>query len=251
MTHNPRAIDAIRQNLTADALLVTSPVNVSYLTGFGGDSSFLAVSAADAVVVSDERFRLDLRADCPGLAARIRGPHRDTWQETADLIAGRGWRRVAVEAGAMTVAQFDRLQALSPGVEWVKTFGLVEGLRAIKTAEEVEATREAVRGRRAGLPRADADAAAGRQRARRGRPSRGDHAPERGGRSGVPDDRRLRGALGPAPRPAVGLRAAGRVEFLLVDWGAEKGGYRSDQTRVVLSPFRRRGGPVELRLRGL
>ena len=37
-----------------DALLVTSPINVTYLTGFTGEASWLVLTAAKTILVSDK-----------------------------------------------------------------------------------------------------------------------------------------------------------------------------------------------------
>ena len=42
--------------LKLDALLVSDPVNVTYLTGFTGDESALLVSAEKAWLITDSRF---------------------------------------------------------------------------------------------------------------------------------------------------------------------------------------------------
>lgn len=39
-----------------DGLLVSDPVNVSYLTGFTGDESALLVTADDSLFITDSRF---------------------------------------------------------------------------------------------------------------------------------------------------------------------------------------------------
>ena len=60
-----------------DALLVSSPSNVSYLTGFSGDSSVLLVGRERDLLVSDGRFTTQLEQECPGLETRIRLPGQD------------------------------------------------------------------------------------------------------------------------------------------------------------------------------
>src|SRR5438046_505754 len=62
--------------LGLDALLVTHPVNVTYLTGFTGDSSFLVVGRQRQLLVSDHRFTEQLAEECPGLAVHFRPPRR-------------------------------------------------------------------------------------------------------------------------------------------------------------------------------
>ena len=57
-----------------DALLVTNSTNVTYLTGFTGDSSYLLLTRKMALVVSDERYTAQLGEECPDLELLIRGP---------------------------------------------------------------------------------------------------------------------------------------------------------------------------------
>ena len=44
-----------------DAFLVTNPVNVSYLTGFSGESSYLVLGRQRCLLVSDARFNTWIR----------------------------------------------------------------------------------------------------------------------------------------------------------------------------------------------
>ena len=110
-----------RQNLVRiikeeklDAFLVTNPLNVTYLTGFTGDSSFLLLTAKKAILLSDTRFTIQIAEECPGLETAIRGHNKTTWQESADAIAKLGLRAVGVESQHLTVANFDLLAELAP-----------------------------------------------------------------------------------------------------------------------------------------
>src|SRR3954454_18108171 len=49
-----------------DAVLVTSPVNVTYLTGFTGEASYFVLAGKHAVLVSDPRFEEQLKDECLG-----------------------------------------------------------------------------------------------------------------------------------------------------------------------------------------
>ena len=49
-----------------DALLISNPVNVTYLTGFSGDSSYLVLGANRSLLVSDARFTTQIAEECPG-----------------------------------------------------------------------------------------------------------------------------------------------------------------------------------------
>ena len=51
----------------ADALLVTNFTNVTYLTGFTGDDSYLLVHRSAKVVLSDPRYTTQLARNARGL----------------------------------------------------------------------------------------------------------------------------------------------------------------------------------------
>ena len=57
-----------------DALLVTNFKNVTYLTGFTGDDSYLLVGKQGDVLISDQRYTTQLEEECPGLELAISGP---------------------------------------------------------------------------------------------------------------------------------------------------------------------------------
>src|SRR6516165_1771923 len=99
-----------------DALLVTNPLNVHYLTGFTGDSSFVIIAPKRTILVSDTRFSIQIKEDCADLEAAIRGHNKTTWQETADVLAKLGLRSVGIESQHLTVASFENLKNLAPSV---------------------------------------------------------------------------------------------------------------------------------------
>ena len=69
--------------------LVTNPINVSYLTNFSGDSSYLLLGRSDCVLVSDGRYDVQLREECPGLPVHIRPPSIRITPATTSVIEQR------------------------------------------------------------------------------------------------------------------------------------------------------------------
>src|SRR5262245_10455357 len=76
-----------------DALLVTRLPNVRYLTGFTGSAGMLLVSAADAVLVTDGRYR----------------------EQAGEQVAGSG-AAVRVDVGTTQARQREILQAVAAGI---------------------------------------------------------------------------------------------------------------------------------------
>ena len=124
--------------------LVTDFTNVSYLTGFSGDDSFLIFLDDREVMLSDPRYTTQLQEECPGLALEIRSPGTAMFQSIRKILGKSRQSNVGFESGGMTVQMHQRLVEEVPKVEWVGCGGLVESLRVIKDREEVRAIRNAV-----------------------------------------------------------------------------------------------------------
>jgi Xaa-Pro aminopeptidase len=216
-----------------DALLVSSPVNVTYLTGFSGDSSVLALARDRNVLVSDRRFTEQLAEECPGLETHIRPPSQKLPEAVAEVLTRLGFRSVGFETGSLTVAEFEALKALTPAVNWKGGDERVEKLRAVKDESEVARIREAIRIAERGF-------AAFRALLR-------PEDSEKDLCDAMESHVRRAGGQGSSfpPIVAVGERAAlphapptgrvvGSAELLLVDWGATgPTSYKSDLTRVL------------------
>jgi len=114
------------------------------LTGFTGDSSILLLDLTGELMLSDSRYTTQLEEECPGLKLEIRKPGTTTWELTQSVIKKSKISQLAIEADSLSVSQLDSLAEKCPNVEFIKTTGLVEQLRAIKDKEEVAAIRYAV-----------------------------------------------------------------------------------------------------------
>jgi Xaa-Pro aminopeptidase len=127
-----------------DALLISSPVNVTYLTGFTGDSSYLILARERALLVSDNRFTVQIAEECPGLETYFRPPVQKLPEAVAEGLRKLGPRSVGFESGALTVAEYETLRDLVPEVNWKGLADRVEKLRMVKDDSELAAIREAI-----------------------------------------------------------------------------------------------------------
>ena len=216
-----------------DAVLAANPVNVTYLTGFSGDTSALVLTCDRAVLVSDPRFTGQIADECPGLETHIRTPAQKPFEAFADVLVKTGARNVGFESAALTVADLETLRELAPALNWKGATDRVERLRAVKDALEVSEIREAIALAekaftvfRALLRPDDREidlyhAMDGYIRRVGGQGSSFPPIIAVGPRSALPH----------APPTA---RTAGSADVLLVDWGAcGPRGYKSDLTRVL------------------
>jgi Xaa-Pro aminopeptidase len=127
-----------------DVLLISNPVNVSYLTGFSGDSSVLILAPKRVLLVSDPRYTVQIGEECPGLAMHIRPPAQKLPEAVAEVLTRLGGRRVGFESSALTVAELETLQGLARTLEWKGAADRVEKLRLVKDSSEVEEIRAAI-----------------------------------------------------------------------------------------------------------
>src|SRR5262245_61865413 len=127
------------------ALLVTDERNVTYLTGFTGDSSYLLVAPARELLITDRRYETQLAEECPGLELAIRGPGTRLPDFTAETIGKLQLPGLGIESDTLTVAAYDKFRDAMKTTKLASTSGLVEKLREIKDAGEIEEIRHAVR----------------------------------------------------------------------------------------------------------
>lgn len=128
-----RRLEALRASLE-EPLLVTSPVNVRYLTGFESTNPALLVEPDRVRLFTDFRYVEAARA-VAGVELVETG--RDLLQDLARLLSGR----IGFESASLSYAGFETLAA--GGLELVPRSGLVEALRAVKDEDELDAIRRA------------------------------------------------------------------------------------------------------------
>ena len=122
--------------LLDEPLLVTSVVNVRYLTGLSSSNAAVLVDPeGEATVYTDFRYAQKART-LDGV--RFEQTARAVLGDLASRLAGQ---TVGIEAHVLTVAGNETLR--EGGVETVARTGLVERLRAVKEPAELETMREA------------------------------------------------------------------------------------------------------------
>jgi len=224
-----RLLDSLaRQN--AEAIVVSNPPNVRYLSGFTGSNALLFMSPRAAVLYTDPRYDFQAGEECDCGVKIVKGP---IWQSVANDIRRRRTARLALEAGHIPYAQWNSVAALlGKSVRLVQVKELVEALRAVKSSGEVEAIRRsvrlcskafalAVRKVRPGMAEFEVAAEIDHRMRRLGAEAPAfETIVASGTRTALPHARPGAGKLKPN-------------QLLLVDMGASVGGYSSDMTRVL------------------
>ncbi len=221
-----------------DGLLVSSLPNIRYLTGFSGTSALLFVTGRESVLITDFRYQTQVHEEVGDLA-RVRVEPQSLWTGLWQLLPQlTPLDVVGFESTHLVHRDFQRLLDASPGGgggrwQWRPTADLVETLRERKDAGEValitQAAGIATRALARTLPllrpgMSELQVAGVLEGALREEGSEGFPFPSivaSGPRSALPHAR-------------SSARRIERGDLLLLDFGAEVGGYCADITRTVV-----------------
>jgi len=215
------------------AVLVSRPEDVGYLTGFTGHDSILALEDGWACLITDSRYAEQAEGECPDVALHVRTGEMAV--AVGEALKGRRVRKVGVQAEHVTLQTARRFEQKLPTKRFEPVKDLTTRLRAVKTDAEVRAIRKAIRvaegafrellglGAKQWVGATERDLAAELEyRMRRG-----------GADRPAFDTIVAAGAHGSRPHHHTGGTRIQAGQPVLIDWGASVGGYCSDLTRVV------------------
>jgi len=210
-----------------DGVLITGPANRRWLSGFTGSSGSILLTRQRAVFSTDSRYWEQATRQAPAFELYRHTDDKDSARNFLEIGQGQ---RIGIEAQHMTVAQRNAVQRVE-SVTWVELPETVEPLRAVKSAEELALIRRAA---------AITDETVA-QVSRLAQPGLSEAAVawelekymREAGASRVGFD--IIVASGPnsaLPHHRPGERLLQAGDIVIVDLGAEFGGYKSDLTRT-------------------
>jgi Xaa-Pro aminopeptidase len=222
-----------------DAYFGVRREHMRYVTGFtlaggeekvAGNSGQFLVGGEEVVVLADSRYTIQVRREAP--EARLVEAYHDLPDRWPALVAAVGARRVAVEAGLMPYAVWQRLAAASPDVELVPVEGWLEADRATKEPAEIERIAAACAVADRALASLLPEIRPGRTEAELA--LRLEWLVRTGGAEALAFDVAcLSGPEAALPHGSPGDRPVRSGAVLLFDFGAQVAGYRSDMTRTL------------------
>ena len=223
--------------LGADAVLVTSAVNVRYLTGLvSSNAAVLLAAGGQAVLGTDARYAGTAQRECPDVGLVI---DRDVDGALAGRARAAGWRTIAFEDLWLTVRRYRRLSgagglaAGGPGGTGLIPAGdVLDELRMVKDEAEIELLARAC-----AITGEAFSAVLGQLRpgvTEREYAIALERAMVDLGADGIAFDTIVAsGQNGAIPHHSPGDRAFEPGDLVTVDCGARVGGYHADMTRTV------------------
>ena len=213
--------------------LLPNEINVTYLTGFTGDSTFLWIDRDRQILISDSRYSTQIEEQCPELDTNIRDARSTQMDSVARICKSVGPGTLGLESSDVSKS-FHDLVADKVGCDLVDTIGWVEELRAIKDRSEIEKIRESIRINERAFDVIKSQLT-GSQTERQIAHNLEHQIRGFGGTRCAFDP-----IVGVGPRSALphGVPSQTRIEeagFVLIDWGSMVDGYASDLTRVLVT----------------
>lgn len=136
-------IDRIRQRLPEfkiDAMIVTSPINRQFATGFASSAGTLLVTNADAWLVVDSRYA-EAAVACVRNATVIPLDFNERFEERIEkLLVSSDVHLLGFEDEKITVAKFNKMRRRHTklGVKMIPAQKLINELRNIKSYDELD-----------------------------------------------------------------------------------------------------------------
>lgn len=219
---------------SASSMLITDGSNVTYLTGFSGDSSYLWLHDGKVLLISDARYEEQIGEECPGLDVFIRKSTITLPKATIKIVKASKASNVLIEAGSMTKGGFDDLVEGVPKSNFTANRGMVESLRERKDRDELAAIQRAIGFAESAFLEVRSKLAADMTEKRVADDL--EYAMRRAGASSGA----FKTIVGVGPRAALphGIPSSRKLRenpFVLIDWGAREGLYCSDLTRVLVT----------------
>jgi len=210
-------------------MLITTPANVRYLTGFAGTNGWLLLTPGGGWFLTDPRYAEQAAKQVEDASIEVSSDGLP--RAAGDLIGKLQLRRVGFEPAHVTVAVKEKLDAAAD-VEWVPLRETVETQRRTKDEGEITAVCTAMALTEAALEEVVATMAPGNREAEVA--AELERACRRRGAERMAFDTIV--ASGPRsalPHGVASQREIRAGEPVMIDMGCQLDGYCSDLTRMI------------------
>lgn len=213
-----------------EAFFTLAAPSMRYLTGFTGEEGYLLVMQNGVHLILDGRFTTQAREECPWVDVVEYSGHFS--RSIADLLVAGHAHWLGFEKERISFVQAEQMRAALPSVAMVPTEGLVEAMRLVKDARELETMRAAgrcadtafnamIRQLKAGMTENDVAALL-------------EYEMRKAGAQGTSFATIVgSGARGALPHGIASNKVIEKNDVIVIDFGVNFDGYMSDCTRTV------------------
>lgn len=137
-----KIIDILEQK-QLDAIIVSNPYNMRYISGFSGGTGYLYLSRGKRAVLTDSRYTIQAKEEAKSFEiCQVEKDYMDLIEALADQEQAK---KIGLEGKDFLCSDFYKWKSLREDFEWTFLENELSDLRIIKTPEELERIKEAER----------------------------------------------------------------------------------------------------------
>lgn len=141
-----KSLEKILNEQGLDGLFLTKETNIRYMTGFTGAESYAVISPNGRAFITDSRYTEQAHNECKDYEIVKWGAPSPNLQETLRTVCERlNIKKLGFEKDFMNVSFYERLKSELDGIDFIGTTGLVEKMRRVKDAQEIEYLKTAAK----------------------------------------------------------------------------------------------------------
>lgn len=126
------------QKAAMDSMLITSPVNMRYFSGFTGDSGCLLITKHARILYTDFRYTIQAKEQTQGIfeIRDFKAAGAALYQQVSAELEKLGCRYCGYEDAAMTVSEFTDYSKIKTTLGAASS--IIASIRCIKSKDEIE-----------------------------------------------------------------------------------------------------------------
>ena len=138
-------LNKIMEELGAQGILITDMINVRYFTGFTGTTGVALALGDKRYFLTDFRYEEQGKKEVVPNGFQLIREDRDPVGKAGDLIKEAGIKKLAIEDGSVTLAQYRSFEKNFGTLEYTGIEDRFLKVRMIKTEKEIDLIKEAVK----------------------------------------------------------------------------------------------------------
>ncbi len=215
--------------LGIDGILITDLLNVRYLSGFTGSSGCIIITPKNSILLTDFRYQEQVSEEVKGFRIIIENSERSL--EIRNICKEYEIKKLGFEDHNVTYGFYEKL--IKRKIRLKPVQGVVESFRIIKSENEVEHVKKAVKRAESAFRKLLPHIKAGVTEQKLALQL--EEFIKREGSQSLPFNAIVAsGPMSALPHAQPTNRRLKKGDLVVFDWGGECGGYYSDMTRTVL-----------------
>ncbi len=128
-----------------DAILITNLKNIRYLTGFSGSTALLLVEPEKSYILVDSRYLEQAKNEVVDAEPVLIDRERTSFDYVREIKEKKNWKKIGFEGNYISYNDWLKWKNIFNNCDFISLNGWVEELRMIKSEEEIENIKKALK----------------------------------------------------------------------------------------------------------